>query len=260
MRKLNLGQKTALSLTANFSYAVGNCVVGFVLHSWWFITLGIYYTTLSIMRFSVLQIKRREETWENGRFAQKYTGVFLVLLSVDLVGVVVLAAVERRTAALHEIVVITMALYTFSKITLSLIGLVKARNNSSVVIKTLRNISFADALASIYSLQRTMLVSFPGLNEGEIKIFNILTGSAVCLAVLLLGINLIGGRRIELAKSKIVKASEKIADTVVGGYKKIEKGVVDGYTKIEDKFVDDYLTKDGETVEEAKARLKNKER
>ena len=34
------------------------------------------------------------------------------------------------------------------------------------------------------------------------------------------------------------------------------KGVVEGYTKIEDKFVDAYLTKDGETVEEAKARLK----
>ena len=38
---------------------------------------------------------------------------------------------------------------------------------------------------------------------------------------------------------------------------KIEQGVVGGYTKIEDKFVDAYLTKDGETVEEAKNRLKN---
>ncbi len=70
-----------------------------------------------------------------------------------------------------------------------------------------------------------------------------------------------------MAKSKIVKANEKIAEAVTGGYKKIEKGVVDGYkkiekgvvsgyNKIEDKFVDTYLTKDGETVEEAKARLK----
>ena len=33
---------------------------------------------------------------------------------------------------------------------------------------------------------------------------------------------------------------------------------MDGYTKIEDKFVDAYLTKDGENVEEAKARLKGK--
>lgn len=59
-----------------------------------------------------------------------------------------------------------------------------------------------------------------------------------------------------MAKSKIVKANEKIAETVVGGYKKIENAVVGGYTKIEDKFVDMYLTRDGETVEEAKERLK----
>ncbi|MBQ7046028.1 MAG: hypothetical protein IJN65_06000 [Clostridia bacterium] len=71
-----------------------------------------------------------------------------------------------------------------------------------------------------------------------------------------------------MAKSKIVKANEKIAEAVTGGYKKIEKGVVDGYkkiekgvvdgyTKLEDKFVDAYLTHDGETVAEAKERLKN---
>lgn len=60
-----------------------------------------------------------------------------------------------------------------------------------------------------------------------------------------------------MAKSKLVKGIEKISDGVVDGYKKIETGVVDGYTKIEDKFVDAFLTKDGESVEEAKERLKN---
>lgn len=69
-----------------------------------------------------------------------------------------------------------------------------------------------------------------------------------------------------MAKSKLVEANEKIAKGVVGGYKKIEEGVVGGYKKIEegavggfnkiaDTFVDNFLTKDGETVEEAKARL-----
>lgn len=69
-----------------------------------------------------------------------------------------------------------------------------------------------------------------------------------------------------MAKSKLVKANEKIADGVVSGYKKIENGVVDGYKKIEkgtvegfnkiaDKFVDNFLTKEGESVEEAKERL-----
>lgn len=69
-----------------------------------------------------------------------------------------------------------------------------------------------------------------------------------------------------MAKSKIVKANEKIADGVVKGYKKIEDGVVGGYKKIEevvvggfgkmtDKFVDQFLTQEGETVEDAKKRL-----
>ncbi len=69
-----------------------------------------------------------------------------------------------------------------------------------------------------------------------------------------------------MAKSKLVEANEKIAEGVVQGYKKIEEGVVDGYKKIEqgavdgfnkvaDKFVDSFLTKEGETVEEAKERL-----
>lgn len=69
-----------------------------------------------------------------------------------------------------------------------------------------------------------------------------------------------------MAKSKIVKANEKISKGVVGGYKKIEEGVVNGYKKIEggvvggfnkiaDKFVDNYLTKEGESVEDARKRL-----
>ena len=43
----------------------------------------------------------------------------------------------------------------------------------------------------------------------------------------------------------------------IGSYKKIEDTVVGGYQKIEDGFVDRYLTHEGESVEEAKARLKS---
>ena len=65
-----------------------------------------------------------------------------------------------------------------------------------------------------------------------------------------------------MAKSKLVKVNEKIADEVVSDYKKIEDGFVDGFNKISDRFVENYLTKDGESVDEAKAILnqeKNKE-
>lgn len=44
---------------------------------------------------------------------------------------------------------------------------------------------------------------------------------------------------------------------MVGGYKAVETAVTGGYGKIEDAFVDRYLTKDGESVEDAKARLRS---
>lgn len=73
-----------------------------------------------------------------------------------------------------------------------------------------------------------------------------------------------------MAKSKLLKVNQKIADkvtngykkvenTVVKGYKKIEDSVVKGYTKIEDKFVSEYLTHDCENVEAAKKRLKKEQ-
>ena len=60
-----------------------------------------------------------------------------------------------------------------------------------------------------------------------------------------------------MATSKIVTANEKIAEKVVAAYEKVEDTGVAGYTKIEDAFVDRYLTRDGETVQEAKERLRS---
>ena len=269
MKALKIVRNPYTSLSFNFLYAVGNCVVGFLTHSWWFITVGAYYAVLTVNRYSVLQIKRKASgNYDTELFARRITGILLVVLSFCIVGVNIMSTVKDRGTVYHEIVMITIATYTFTKITIAIVGMVKAKHSASPVLKTLRNISLADACVSIYTMQRSMLVSFPGMETTEILLLNIFTGTAVWIVVLLLGINLIGGKYTNMAKSKIVKANEKIAEAVAGGYKKIEKGVVDGYkkiehgvvggyTKIEDKFIDAYLTKDGETVEEAKARLKN---
>ncbi len=51
------------------------------------------------------------------------------------------------------------------------------------------------------------------------------------------------------------KINAEIADGVVGGYKKIESSVVGAFQNVEDKFVGRFLVHEGETVEDAKARL-----
>lgn len=49
---------------------------------------------------------------------------------------------------------------------------------------------------------------------------------------------------------------QKIESGVVGTYKKIESSVVGAYKNVEDSFVGRFLTREGESVEEAKERLR----
>ena len=69
-----------------------------------------------------------------------------------------------------------------------------------------------------------------------------------------------------MKKSKLVQTNERIAqhvvrgyrkieDGVVGGYKRVEQGTVDGFRKVSDAFVERFFTREGETEEEARARL-----
>ena len=178
------------SLVFNMAFATYHLIMGLVTSSWWLLTLGSYYLILSIVRFAVLRSKLRE------RFVAKFTGWMLILLSIPLAGTVILSVLRDRGHEYHMIVMIAMAAYTFTKITLATIKLIKARRSTSATLITLRNISFADAFVSIFALQRSMLVSFEGMNETEIVIMNASLGSAVCVIVLLLGLNLVRNKRI----------------------------------------------------------------
>ena len=178
------------SLTFNISFATYHLVLGLVTSSWWLLTLGSYYLVLSIVRFVVLRTKNKE------RFIARFTGWMLILLSVPLIGTVILSVVQDRGRERHMIVMIAIAAYAFTKITFATIKLVKARRSTSATLITLRNISFADAFVSIFALQRSMLVSFEGMTEAEIVIMNATLGSAVCVIVFLLGLNLVRNRKI----------------------------------------------------------------
>ena len=182
--KLALG-----SLAFNITFATYYLVMGLVTNSWWLLTLGSYYLVLSLVRFMVLRSKSKE------RFIAKFTGWMLILLSIPLVGTVILSVVRDRGHERHMIVMIALAAYAFTKIMLATIKLIKARRSSSATLITLRNISFADAFVSIFALQRSMLVSFEGMTETEIVIMNATLGSAVCVIVFLLGLNLVRNRK-----------------------------------------------------------------
>jgi len=184
--RMDRTQKLALvGLLFHMVCSIYHMALGITTNSWWFFTIGIYYAILSIVRFAVIRHKGEK------RFVIRFTGIMLMVLSVSLVGTVILAFVKDRGTEFHLIVMLAIAVYAFTKITLAAIKWIKARKSNSAKGIALRNISFADAFVSIASLQRSMLVSFEGMTDIEIRMMNVATGSAVCVIVFLLGFHLV---------------------------------------------------------------------
>ena len=173
------------SLALNMLYSAYHMIFGGITQSWWLLTIGTYYIILSIVRFSVLSSKSARG------FIRIFTGVMLMVLSIPLAGIVILSHAKDRGTCFPLIPMLAIAVYAFTKITLATTNLIRIKKRLMEKERILRNISFADALFSIFSLQRSMLVSFDGMTETGIQAMNLATGSCVCVIIFFLGWNLI---------------------------------------------------------------------
>ncbi len=255
-RRFRIVASAALALTTNLLYGGALVVFGLLDGSLWLLVMAAYYILLGVMRFGAVLTETRRSSEV---FVMRFCGGMLMLLALVMGGATAISLLEERAVAHGLIPMLTIATYTFWKMTMAIVHTVQAHQSGTPLTRTIRNITLASALASLMTMQRSMLVSFTGeMTAGEAFLLNSLTGGAVCIIVFLMGLNMVFDEKgfEKMAKSKLVQANQKIAKAIVDGYKRIEDGVVGAYSKIEDKFVDQYLTREGETVEEAKARLK----
>ena len=180
------------SFALNLCYALHNGVIGIFSNSPWFITMCAYYIILSTMRFSAVLSEKRNKQRKSSVseiFIMRFSGALLMILSGVLSISIYISFKAEVTPVYHEIVMITIATYTFYKTTMAIINAVKVRKTKSPLLITIKNISCADAGASMLSLQRSMFASFStkDLDANKVNVMNALLGAFVCVFVLVLG-------------------------------------------------------------------------
>ena len=184
----------SVGLLVNILYAFYHGALGVANQSLWFVAMFAYYVILSFMRFSAVlcEWKRRSSVSKDMEyFVAKLCGSLLVLLSFTLAGIVYISLFQNVAVKHHEIVMITIAAYTFYKITVAIIRAVKQRKNTVPLLVVIRTIGYAEVAASLLTLQRSMLISFGSMDSKSIVLMNGLTGISVCLFILILGISTI---------------------------------------------------------------------
>lgn len=156
----------------NVAYTVYNGVIGIMNQSVWFITMAVYYSLLGIMRYRAVSTGRkisrlddREQIRKKELSVIKTDGILLLVLNLALSGVVLLTIAQDTAKRYSEIMVISIAAYTFYKITMAVVNMVKVRKTKSPILITIRNIGAADALVSMLTLPAAMFASFQDKNS-----------------------------------------------------------------------------------------------
>lgn len=199
----------ACSFVINVGYVVLNIVMAALMSSIWYAALAAYYFALGALRYAVLfgtrKAKKNAQT-ERGLAAEKlriYRNCRIALLIIEGVfmfavaqfvlsgggSIAELAAQNMRTYTM--ITMISSAAFTFYKMTLSIVNLVKVHKMTDPELWALRNINLAAALVSLLALQTTMTLFLSQPLTREMSVFNGIVGLVVVLIVAGLGIVMI---------------------------------------------------------------------
>ncbi|MDE6618312.1 MAG: hypothetical protein K2K13_04750 [Clostridiales bacterium] len=187
------------SVIFNICYVVFGIIIANLEQSPWLAVLVGYHVFLIVPRATVFLIKRRDgdRAVQNVR-AYAYCGLALMLLALALVPVIRLVLDDRNTYNffISGIIYVTaIATYTFVKLGIAIHNLRKVRKSDDMPLKAIKNVSFADALISIFALQAMMIKTFPS-DGSNIAIMNPVLGGVVSLGIFALGLYmLISGRK-----------------------------------------------------------------
>ena len=122
----------------------------------------------------------------------KRDGMILLLVTGALGAIIFLKIVRNAVTPYSTVLAIATAAYTFYKIIFAVWNMRKVRKLGSPILTAIRNVAFADALVSLFSLQVLMFVSFESKESGSYdKLMNSVTGMVVCLSVVILGLRMV---------------------------------------------------------------------
>lgn len=153
-----------------------------------------FYGILATIRFSAILYECKKQNMYSDNIEKnmmRLSGLLLTILSFVLVAINYISLSQNIVLQHDEIIMITIATYTFYKIAIAVTKFLKQHKNSTPLLKIICSITYAEVAVSILTLQRSMLASFGSIDNVKIHLMNAITGAFVFLFILILGISML---------------------------------------------------------------------
>lgn len=171
----------------NFFYGTVKIIYGALYASFWIGADGLYNLVQGSIQLVQILRRRKEltivEQWKSYRLC----GILMFLLHLTMTGLVFQMIYRNAFEEYPGYMIFVTALFAFYKIISSFIHVAKDRKHKVPIDSSVRLLNLSQALFSMFSLQVAMIHQFEGSEEFAM-LMNTLTGGAVCLLVIGIGI------------------------------------------------------------------------
>ena len=188
-----------LSLAFNFAYSIFLFVASRIYNSKWFLVISIYYALLFVIR-EVIFYQLIKGNKANDVKTVRFCGVFLLVINLVVSAMHSILIFDKSAVSYHEIIVITLATYTFSTLTIAIISLVKRLKNKAIIYSSISAISLVSSAVSLSTLTNTMLATFGEDNLMLRSVILPILSLAVSLFIVALAIIMIKSKNKEIIK------------------------------------------------------------
>lgn len=191
----------------NAVYGVFKTASGIILGSAWIGADGLY--NLAQAAIQLVQILRRRkqlslvQQWKSYRFC----GYLILGMHLTITGLVFQMTRMGRSEEYPGFLILGTAAYTFYKLIKDFVDVAKDRKNKAPIDSSVKLLDLAQALFSVFSLQVAMIRQFEG-SASFAHLMNTMTGTAVCLMVVGMGIYMLCRSRREIKRLEEEKYGE----------------------------------------------------
>ena len=195
-----------ISFIFNIAYSIFLFVVSQIYYSKWFFVMSIYYGLLSAARIFIFIQAQPKKDMRSNIITMRACGYFLLLINLVVSTIMFILTYRNNVIKHHEITVITLATYTFSSLTIAILGIIKHLKRNNHVYSCVKIISLTSASVSLATLTNTMLATF---GENNLLLRNIILPSLcgiIAIFIIICAILMIRKANLDI---RILKNEEK---------------------------------------------------
>ncbi len=185
---------STITSIVNVLYALYTLAVAIFTQSAWYGSICAAYFILSLMRFYVVRANRKQLKYEKINYVESWNtfrnvGISLIVYAFAFAAVVAQMVLFQFHSEYAGYLIYGVIGFTIYNVVIAIIKLLQVRRYKNPTWQSLRNITFANALVSLLTLQNSLLAAFA--DGVDYRPINIVSGVLVCFGIAAMGIYMI---------------------------------------------------------------------